>query len=153
MPTIEQARDNSRIKPVYLVEIDLLNSGPTLYFSDRIISVGGQAYEPFIDMITGLSQALERSSAQFTNSAISIKFKNDPYINSGTPFAFLSLLGDTYPFQGASLTLKRTYLDDDNSPSDVETVFVGVLDPPMDINLVEFVCSVSSAELEADKSY
>ncbi|MDA8087428.1 MAG: hypothetical protein M0Z75_12075, partial [Nitrospiraceae bacterium] len=41
-------RDSSRLEPVYLVQITLRNGGPTLYLSDRNITVGNQRYESYL---------------------------------------------------------------------------------------------------------
>ncbi|MDA8090077.1 MAG: hypothetical protein M0Z61_07630, partial [Nitrospiraceae bacterium] len=67
MTTILQARDSSRIKPVCLVQVTLKNSGPTLYFSDRNITVSGQLYEDYLHDLSGVAQELKRADSTASN--------------------------------------------------------------------------------------
>ncbi len=149
MTTIAQARDKDRARPVYLMEITLLNSGPTLYFSDGNITVGGQRYEDYLGDLSGLGEDIRRSDSEGLNANINLGFKNDRY----KAYTYLVELGETYPFEGAEVTIKETYLDAAGVPSDAETVFKGALDEPRDIDLMGFACRVSSVEFRADLKY
>ncbi len=146
MTTISQARGRSWIKPVYLVEIVLKNSGPTLYLSDRIITVGSQTYDDYITEITGLEAELRRADSGGLNAGISLELKNEKY----KTYDHLSQIGDTYPWVGAGVTIKELYLEPPVLPgasegqSDVTTVFVGNVDEPRDTNRLTFSLSVSS---------
>ncbi len=140
-------RDKPRVEPIYLVEITLKNSGPTLYFSDRNILVGSHQYENYIKEISGIEGEINRIDSSFLNSDINIIFKNDRYAS----YDYLILMGDTYPFEGAECRIKETYLDDNDNPSDTVTIFCGVIDEPKDIDLLNFQCSVSSIIFSKDK--
>ena len=146
MTLVAQARDRDRLHPVYLVEIVLLNSGPTLYLSDRNITVGGQDYEDYMDGLSGLGSELERLDSSGLNSALTLGFKNDKY----QAYNYLIEIGGAYPIELATVTLKECYLDAAGTPSDTEVVFKGVLDEPRKIDLMRFTCMVTSMEFKAD---
>ncbi len=146
MTLVAQARDRDRLHPVYLVEIVLLNSGPTLYLSDRNITVGGQDYEDYMDGLSGLGSELERLDSSGLNSALKLTFKNDAYKS----YDHLVEIGGAYPFERAEVTIKECYLDSTAVPSDTDTVFKGVLDEPRKIDLMRFTCMVTSMEFKAD---
>lgn len=149
MPTLLQLKDRSRYKPAYLLELTLKNSGPTLYLSDRNISIEGQIYEDYLDDLTGIGDELRRADSEGLNTDITLTFKNDKYKG----YNYLIEIGDTYPFEGAVCVIKETALDDSGTPSVPETVFKGVLDEPEDIDLMGFKCKVSSMVFHADRSW
>lgn len=130
------------------MEVALLGAGaPTLYLSDRRISVAGQEYEPCIEGISGINSETRRLDSASLNPSVRISFLNDPHGASGEP---LIMLGETYPFDAAGVTIKEVYLDADWTPGTPAIVFRGVLDPPHEIGRLRFVCMCSS--LEADKA-
>ena len=142
-------RNYPRIEPIYIVEIALKNSGPTLYLSDRNITFGGQAYENYIKDISGIEGEISRVDSAALNTDITITFKNDPYAS----YDYLVEIGDTYPFEGAECLIREVYLDDDDNPSDIVTIFKGVIDEPQDIDLLSFQCKVSSMMFQKDKQW
>lgn len=142
-------RDRSRAEPVYLVEIMLKNSGPTLYLSDRNILVSSRQYENYIQDITGISGDVNRADSTISNADITIVLKNDKY----TSYDYLVEIGDVYPFEGATCLIKEVYLGDDSTPSEVVTIFKGVIDEPQEIDLLSFQCSVSSTMFQKDKQW
>jgi hypothetical protein len=146
MSTLAQLRSLARAEPVYLLQITLKNSGPTLYFSDRRIKVEGIEYEDYIDALDGLGSVHERSTSQGMNSAVSIKFKNSAYGASD----YLIELGSTYPFEGALVLIQEAMLDVSGQPSVGEDVFKGVLESPHAIDLLGFICRASSVEFYSD---
>ncbi|GAB4389055.1 MAG: hypothetical protein Kow0025_12080 [Thermodesulfovibrionales bacterium] len=136
-------------RPVCLVEITLGNSGPVLYFSDRGVSVGGRAYEDYLEDLSGVGDELRRADSGGLNPAVTLRFRNDRY----GPYGYLIEVGEEHPFEGAECVIKEAYLDDAGAPSEAETVFKGVLDEPRDIDLAGFTCSVSSMLMRADKEW
>jgi len=149
MVTIAQSRDRPRAKPVYLVEITLKNSGPTLYFSDRNILVGSQQYENYIEDIQGIGEEIKRIDSTFLNIDITIIIKNERF----KTYNHLVEIGDIYPFEGADCTIKEVCLDDDNNPSDTETLLKCNLDELEDIDLLNFSCKLSSRIFQKDLNY
>jgi hypothetical protein len=149
MTTVAEARNRINVSPIYLIEITLLNSGPTLYFSDRPVTISSQEYEDYIDSIDGIAEDISFLTSESLNSDITINFKNEPYLTH----SYLIQIGDTYPFDGATCTIKEVYKLHDGTYSDVETIFVGILDEPENINLVGFSCNVSDKVISADEKY
>lgn len=148
--TQAKALDRPRLKSVYLVEITLQGAGaPTLYISDRNITIGSQIYENYLSDLSGLGEEIVRATSAGLNPDIRLKFKNDRYMSHN----YLIEIGETYPFDGAVTVIKEVYLDDDNVPSDVRTIFKGALDEPQDIDLLSFECSVSAMTLVKDKQW
>lgn len=144
------ARHRVSVTPTYLIEITLLGtSPPTLYFSDKNITIDSQIYLDFIDSLDGIGGELKLLTSDNLNSDISISFKNDPFQTYG----YLSQIGDVYPFDGASCTIKECYKLIDGSYTDPETLFVGVLDEPRDITLVGFSCNVSDKIIALDEKF
>lgn len=148
MSTIAYARALGRIRPVSLVKIELQNSGPALYLSERNITVAGQAYEDYIKSVTAPAEEARRASNDTLNAPLLIEFKNDAW----RAYAHLIEAGTLYPFEGARCTLSEAYLDDAGAPTEAAVVFIGQLDSPMQIDLAGFSCSVSSIEYSADRS-
>lgn len=140
--SVLQARNNAKITPILLVEITLKNSGGIHYFSDRNIKVGTQQYDDYIANTVSLNEELRREDSIALNSDISLQFKNDKY----KTYDYLILIGDTYPFENAKCVIKEVYMLESGSLSDTETLFVGYLDSPQDIDLLKFICKISSAE-------
>lgn len=149
MTTVAESRDRPRANPVCLIEIALKNSGPTLYLSDRNLTVGAQRYEDYLRDLSGIGGEIKRATSGGLNADITLSFKNDRYQG----YDYLIEIGDVYPFEGAVCVIKEVYLDDAGNASDAETVFKGVLDEPGDIDLSGFQCSVSSMELAADNKW
>jgi hypothetical protein len=131
-----QLRDRPRAEPVYLVEIELKNGGPTLYISDRNIVMTTQRYENYLDDLSDL------------NSFSVLKFRNDRY----KTYDYLIEIGDTYPFEGATVTVKECYLDGNDSSSAV-VIFKGALEEPRDIDRMGFTCKVSPMEYVKDMQW
>ncbi len=150
MTTVSQARDSSRIKPVYLVQLTLKNSGPTLYFSDRNITVAGQLYESYLHDLSGVAQELKRADSTALNVNTQLSFRNDKISYNGTDYANLITLGQTYPFETSTCQIFETYLDDNQNPSDTVLIFKGVLDCPANIDLMGFKCKVSTMPMYMD---
>jgi len=146
MTTCAQARARDRAEPVYLVEIELKNSGATLYLAERNITAGGMRYEDYLLEIDGVEDELLRASSDTFNAEVTLRLRNDRY----GAYEYLILLGETYPFEGAVCTIKETYLDGASMPSAPETVFRGVLDEPRQIDLMGMVLTVSDMSFAAD---
>jgi hypothetical protein len=140
------ASQRNRAKSVCLVEIALLNSGPTLYLSDRNVTVRGQRYEDYLSDLTGPGEELSRRDSEGLNSEIDLEFDNSRYRGYGC----LIEAGEAYPFEGAECVIKTAWLDDDGELLELETVFKGSLDEPCEITLSGFACRVSSMEFSAD---
>ncbi len=143
----KQALDKRRLNPVWLLDIVLQNSGPTLHFSDRNIIVGSTLYEDYLEDLSGLGAQLRRRNSETLNLDVTLRFKNSRFKS----YNHLIEIGDAYPFEGASATIKRIYLDDNNAPSDAETVEKVVLDEPADIDLMSFICRASSMPFAMDE--
>ncbi|MBI5057009.1 MAG: hypothetical protein HZB61_10385 [Nitrospirae bacterium] len=146
--TQKKLLDRNRLNHIYLIEITLKNSGPTLYFSDRNITVGGQIYENYLSSLDGLGDEIRRATSESLNTNIKLNFKNDRYKG----YQFLILIDDTYPFTGAEMVAKEVYLDDNNNPSEAFLIFKGTLDEPRDIDEQKFICAISSMEYRKDLS-
>lgn len=138
--TQKKLLERRRLTPVILVDIALQNSGPTLYLSDRQITVSGVVYEKYIKNVKSIDEDLSRITSESMNSDVTILFDNQQFRS----FSHLAAIGSTYPFEGSITTIKELYLDDDNSQSEVLTIFKGALDEPKNVNLIDFQCSVSS---------
>jgi alpha-tubulin suppressor-like RCC1 family protein len=150
MTTIAEARSKIGVTPIYLLEITLLGtSPPTLYFSDRNIIISNQIYLDFIDSLDGIGEEIKFLTSENLNADITINFKNDPF----QTYSYLSQIGDVYPFDGASCTIKEVYKLQDGTYSDVETIFVGVLDEPREITLTGFLCNVSDKVIFLDEKF
>lgn len=148
--SVAQARGLTRLKPVFLIEIALQGAGaPTLYLSDRNITVSSQIFENYLDDLSGLAEEIERATSASRNPNISLRFHNDRY----SSYNYLIEIGSVYPWEGAALTIKEVYLDDDNTPSAVDTVFKGALDEPRNIDLIGFECKASAITLVKDKQW
>lgn len=150
MTTILQARDSSRIKPVCLVQVTLKNSGPTLYFSDRNITVSGQLYEDYLHDLSGVAQELKRADSTASNVNIELAFRNDKISYNGTDYASLITLGQAYPFETSVCQIYETYLDGNQNPSDTVLIFKGALDCPANVDLMGFKCKVSTMPMYMD---
>ncbi len=146
---MDEARDQDRLEPVYLVEIALLNSGPTLYLSSRDVTYQSTAYQSYLDRVDGLGNESPRGGKGSLNAHVSIVFRNDPYGQS----AHLVELGDTYPFEGAGITVKEVYLDGDGNMSSSDTVFHGALEEPRDIDLMSFTCKASRMDFHRNRLF
>lgn len=138
--SIAQARDNNRAEPVYLIEIQLKNSGPMLYFATRNIIVAGQIYEDFIESISGLGSEVKRVDSSFMNSQTTITFNNDRF----RAYTRLIEIAEVYPITTADCTIKELYLDAQGNQSAVETVDSGKLDSPKNIDKLKFSCQMSN---------
>lgn len=149
MTTIAEARGTNRLKPVFLVEITLGNSGPTLYLSDRNLTVAGQRYEDYLGDLSGLAEEVRRAESGGLNSDITLSFRNDRFQG----YDYLIEMGETYPFEGAACVIKEVCLDDADNTSETETLFKGVLEEARDIDLIGFRCKVSSMLMKADKQW
>jgi hypothetical protein len=152
MPTVGESRGRPYAKPVYLVEVALGNSGPTLYLSDRNITVGTNRYEDYLRDLSGIAEGLERSASGWLNADVTLSFKNDRYLS----YEYLIEMGETYPFEGAECVIKEVYLDDPSAGSShggpVE-LFRGVLDEPEHIDLLFFRCALSGMDRRADRQW
>jgi hypothetical protein len=140
---VEKLRGRTRLEPVWLVEVELLNSGPTLYFSDRNVTVGGRRYENYLE---GLSGSEER---------FDLRFRNDPFMSYGR----LVEIGDEHPFEGAAVTVKEVYLDPSTGSgqaggqSEPVELFRGVLEEPRRIDLMGFACGVTPVDRAMDRKW
>ena len=137
-------RDASRLKPVYLVRITLKNGGPTLCFSDRNITVGGQVYESYLHDLSGIAQELKRADSTALDVNVELSFRNDKISYSGTDYGRLIELQDAYPFETSVCEIRETALDQAGFPAQPAIVFKGVLDCPQKIDLLGFKCKVSA---------
>jgi hypothetical protein len=143
----QKALDRKRLAPIWLVEISLQNSGPTLYFSDRNILVGSTLYEDYLEDLNGLGAQLNRKNSEFLNLDVTFRFKNRRF----KTYNHLIEIGDAYPFEGAAATIKKVYLDDNDNPSDAEIIEKVILDEPGDIDQVNFMCRASSMPFAMDE--
>jgi len=138
MTTITEARDNDRAWPVWLVEITLRNGGPTLYFSDRTVTLDGNTYNDYLRGISGPGEEIRRADSSSLEAEATISFKNERY----GACEHLIEIGDTYPFDGAECVIREGYLDEFGEPSEAEVVFRGFLGPPEGIDEAVFSCGV-----------
>ncbi len=141
---LASVRDSSRLKPVYLVQIVLKNGGPTLYLSDRNITVGADVYESYMHDLAGIAQELRRADSTAQNVDLELSFRNDRISFGGKDYAHLIELGQSYPFETAVCAIYETAYDTTGFPAQPELVFKGVLDCPQDIDLTGFKCKVST---------
>ena len=150
MTAISEARSHDRAKPVYLVEIILSGpTPPTLYLSDRNITVASQLYEDYLDSLSGLGAELKRVDSSGLNVNAKLDFKNDRYM----AHAHLIGIGEANPFDGATCLIKEVYLGNDGTPSASEILFKGKLDEPRNIDVMKFTCAVSTMEHAADNTW
>ena len=140
--TAAVARDRTRAAVVYLVDIQTLAFGPLLRLSDRNVIVAGVAYSDYIAGVSGVGDTLYRATGAFTSPPASITVRNDPY----DTFTHLSELSETYPLEGAAVTIKTVCLDDDGTPATPETVFVGNFDSPTGVTGIAFTCAAICRE-------
>jgi hypothetical protein len=139
--TVAQLRDMPNARPVYLVEIQTLNSGDMLYLSNKNIEFSSQNYEAYLSALTDIGAELERASSEGRNADVTFQFLNDTYKTS----TYLTDYLDTYPIEGATVTVKEIYIDvNGNNSSDSVMTFTGILDAPMDINQLGFTVQASS---------
>jgi len=122
--TVDEARAKKRLYPVLLLDIELQNSGGTVYFSDKNILVGSNQYQRYILNASNVSDAVKRSTSVGDNPAVTIKFNNKSF----RTYSHLSLIENDYPIAGAKVTIKEVYLDDDGGQSDVATLFIGIFE-------------------------
>ncbi|MCP3680285.1 MAG: hypothetical protein GY782_08570 [Gammaproteobacteria bacterium] len=149
MTTINEGRTKLHAEPVYLFEIELKNSGPTLYFSDRNITVGGQRYENYIDTsLVKIKNEVKRMTSEGKNASIPLKFYNEKY----AAHTHLIEIDDTYPFVGSTVTVKEFYIIN-GTPSDTETIYKGILEEPVNITIATFECTLSSLIYAKDKTF
>jgi hypothetical protein len=148
MATLEEARALDKAEPIYLLEVALLNSGPTLRLSDRNVTSGGQSYEDYMEDLSGLGEELRRPDSTGLNSEIELRFTNEPM----GAYSHLIDMDAEHPFTGAGVVIKETYLDDTGQPSESGVLFKGALDEPRDIDLMGFTCRASSMEFAADNN-
>ncbi len=146
MAGIDEARAMCWAEPVYLVEVGLLASGPTLYLSDRQVTVEGQLYEDYLHELSGLGAELRRRDAHGLNTALELSFKNDPW----GAYAFLVEAFEDYPMDGAEVMVSEVLLDTDGLPSGTAVLFRGVLEEPREIDLMGFRCRACGMEFAAD---
>ena len=146
MTGIDEARTMDRAEPVYLVEVSLLNSGPTLYLSDRQVQVEGQLYEDYLHDLSGLGAQLRRRDAHGLNTSLDLRFKNDPW----SAYAFLVEAFEDYPVDGAEVVVSEVLMDPAGLPSGAAVLFRGVLEEPREIDLMGFRCRASGMEFTAD---
>ena len=140
-------RNRRRAKIVWLVDVELLGAGaPVLRLSNRNLEYSIYRYQRYILAVTGIARELSRVDSDSLNSPVTVRFQNRPFM----AFDFLIEAGETYPFEGAKVTISALHLDDDNLPTEAEIVFVGVLDEPRGITKREFTCRASSVEFFAD---
>jgi hypothetical protein len=138
--TVAELRDMPNARPMYLVEIQTLNSGDMLYLSDRNRVFSSQNYEAYLQDLSNVGAELERADSSGLNAEVSFQFLNDGYKTDG----YLSDYLDTYPLEGAAVTVKEIYIDvNDTNSSDSVTIFTGIMDAPKVINQQSFVCSAS----------
>lgn len=116
---MSQILESRRISIIYLVEIGLLNGGPTLYFSDRNVVAGGINYENYVEAVDGITEEVKRSDSTFLNPSISIKFRNKRFLTHD----YLIEIGDSYPFDGADCTIKELRYIDSPEASEILTVY------------------------------
>ena len=141
---LASVRDSSRLKPVYLVQLSLKNGGPTLYLSDRSITVGDRVYESYLNDLSGLARELKRQDSTAKNVDLELSFRNDNISYGGADYAHLIELGQNYPFETAVCAIYETAYDASGFPAQPELVFKGVLDCPREIDLMGFKCKVST---------
>ena len=147
MATVAFARTLGRVRPVYLVTIALQGAGaPVLYLSDRNVTAAGHAYEDYIASVSAPAEEVRRPTGDALNAPLRIEFKNDPW----RAYARLIEAGADYAFEGSRCTLGEAYIDDAGALSEPSAVFVGTLDAPSEIDLMQFVCTVSAIDYLAD---
>lgn len=140
-------RERRRAHIAWLVDVQLLAPGaPLLKFSDINIDYVTDRYDRYIMAIGGVAQELERASSDSLNSPINITFRNGPW----RAFSNLIEVGETYPFEGAAVTVKSVHLDDEKNPTDAEIIFQGILEEPRAITRRDFTCRAASVEFIAD---
>ena len=106
MVTLAEARSKIHVRPIFIFDIALLgDSAPTLYFSDRNVTVGGNDYEDFIDNMPDIQEEVRFINSSGLNSDITIVFKNDKYETKD----YLIQFTETYPFNGATVTIQEVY--------------------------------------------
>jgi len=136
MVTANAARAKNRLYPVLLFDIVLLNGGGTINLSDRTILIGSTQYQEYILNASEVSAAVKRETSRADNPAVSIIFNNKAF----RTYANLSLIEAVYPLSGATITIKETYLDDNNVPSDTVDLFVGVFEEIKTETVNSFTC-------------
>ncbi len=151
MTTDAQLLDRDRLQPAFLAEITLLNSGPTLYLSDRELPgpISGQFYEHYIDRIEGLGEEIRRNDSTFNNLDITIHFLNEAW----KTYPRIVEVSETYPIEGAAIVLKRTLIDDAGTMTTPVIMAKGALEEPGPIDLMEFSCKVSSTLHQAERKW
>ncbi len=124
MPTVDEARAKKRLYPVLLFDIELQNSGGTIYLSDKKIKIGSTQYQKYILNASNVSDAVKRTTSVGDNPAVTVKFNNKAF----RAYSHLSLIETDYPIAGAKVTIKEVYLDDNEAQSDIADLFVGIFE-------------------------
>lgn len=145
--SVAQLLDRPTLTLVYLVEITLKNSCPfTLYLSDRNIEVNGVNYDDYLNTLSGLGEKISRANSEGRNTDITLRFINRPY----RAYDHFSMIGDDYPFEGATCVIKVVYLDNAGNPSTPQTIFQGAMDERANEDEAGFECQVSTEEFFKD---
>ena len=140
--TADQARDRNRAAIVYLCDIQTLAGGPLLRLSDRNIPVGSVVYQAYLAGLSGLGDSLYRATGAFVNNPAALVFLNLPW----DAYTSLAIMSETYPLEGAAVTIKQVHLDGDLTSATPETVFLGNLDSPKNITSITFACACVARE-------
>jgi len=145
MSIVSELRTYDRAESLYLVEITLVGAGaPVLYFAERCVTVDGTVYESYLAGIDGVKWS-DLTDSKGLHRSLRIRFINEPW----GMYARLAEVGDDYPFEGATFSLKEVYIDIDEEPADSELLHRGVLNGLSSIDLMAFQAEVASPDLQA----
>ena len=138
MSMIAEARAHDRAEPVYLLEIGLLGAdAPVLYLAERDLVAGGNCYESYLSEVQGLEWRLGSFAPVGPHAGPGFRLLNEPW----REFSRLIEVGEEFPFEGASISLRETYLVRGGAPVPPEILFVGVLESTIAIDLMDLYIS------------
>jgi hypothetical protein len=80
-----------------------------MYLTDgTAVWIFGNRYEHYLDSLSGLGEEVQRATSEGLNTDITLRLANRQWRTEGEP---LIAIGDTYPFEGASVVIKEVYFD------------------------------------------
>jgi len=131
-----KALDAKSVGKIYLAEMTLANSGPTLFHATETVKIGSQDYE---SCLAGPPTGLAERLGQGSNPEVVIPFLNGRW----STYNFLSDAAADYPFVSAAITAKEVWKLNDGTLSDAYTAFVGRVDKRRNVTTERFevVCS------------
>jgi len=135
MSSLASARSHILAEPLYLVEIRLMGTGsPVLHLAEREIDVGGTVYEGHLWEIKRFELGFNGPDIRGMDDLLKICLLNEPWRG----YSRLLEMGEDFPFEGATIILRETYIGPDGMPATPDLLLSGVLEGVSGIDLMMF---------------